>query len=278
MSEAILTTQLQALRLSQMKGNWKTLEQHAITSGWPPATFLQQLCELELEHRQQQRFKRHLKEARLPAGKSIHTLQLDALEGVNPNIIHHLGDQHDWLEQGDNLLIFGASGLGKTHIAAAIGKALITHGIRGRFYSATELVQHLQEAKHALKLNEALLKLDRYRFLIIDDIGYVSRDQQETSVLFELIAHRYERASLIITANQPFSEWHSIFADKSMTVAAVDRLIHHAHLMELQGESYRKAAAQRRAQAAVGTGVTASGDDATHARPNGVSSEVEAPC
>jgi DNA replication protein DnaC len=110
-------------------------------------------------------------------------------------------------------------------------------------------VQQLQEAKQALKLNETLLKLDRYRFLVIDDIGYVSRDQQETSVLFELIAHRYERATLIITANQPFSEWHSIFADKSMTVAAVDRLIHHAQIIELEGESYRKKYAEKRKQA-----------------------------
>jgi DNA replication protein DnaC len=278
MSEAILNTQLQALRLSQMKANWKTLEQHAIASGWPPATLLQQLCELELEHRQQQRFRRHLKEAKLPAGKSVNTLQLDALQGVNPNVIRHLGDQHDWLEQGDNLLLFGASGLGKTHIAAAIGKELISHGIRGRFYSATELVQHLQEARQALKLNETLLKLDRYRFLIIDDIGYVSRDQQETSVLFELIAHRYERASLIITANQPFSEWHSIFADKSMTVAAVDRLIHHAHIIELQGESYRKAAAQRRTQAAVEADATASDEKAASDRPNGATREVAPSC
>jgi len=255
MSEAILNTQLQALRLSQIKTNWKALEQTAIRSDWPPSTYLLQLCELEQEHRQQQRFKRHLREARLPAGKSINTLQLKVLQGINPNVIRHLGDQHDWLEQGDNILLLGASGLGKTHIAAAIGRELIVHGIRGRFYKATELVQHLQEAKKALRLNEALLRLDKYRFLIIDDMGYVSRDQQETSVLFELIAHRYEHASLIITANQPFSEWHSIFADKSMTVAAVDRLIHHAHIIELQGESYRKKAAVERAKAAINKGI-----------------------
>jgi len=192
-----------------------------------------------------------LKESRLPSGKTLSTLELAALQGINPAVIQHLGEQHDWLEQGDNLLLFGASGLGKTHIGAAIGAELVAHGIRGRFYGATELVQRLQEAKQTLKLNELLLKLDRYRFLIIDDIGYVSRDQQETSVLFELIAHRYERASVIITANQPFSQWHSIFADKSMTVAAVDRLIHHAHIIELEGESYRKLAAQDRSKAAL---------------------------
>jgi len=250
MSEATLNHQLQALRLSQMKAHWRELEQSAIAAGWTPARFLSQLCEQELEHRLQQRHRRYLHEARLPAGKTLSNLQPASLQGINPAAITLLGEQPDWIERGDNLLLFGASGLGKTHIAAAIGRELVAHGIRGRFYSATELVQHLQEAKQALTLNEALLKLDRYRFLIIDDIGYVSRDQQETSVLFELIAHRYERASLIITANQPFSEWHSIFADKSMTVAAVDRLIHHAHIIELEGESYRRKQAQTRRQTA----------------------------
>lgn len=246
MSEATLNTQLQTLRLSRMKIYWKDLEQQAITEGWTPASFLSQLCEQELEHRLQQRHKRYLTEAKLPVGKWLNTLELTSVQGINPAVIGHLGEQHDWIDQGNNLLLLGASGLGKTHIAAAIGNELVTHGIRGRFYGATALVQQLQEAKQALKLNELLLKLDRYRFIIIDDIGYVRRDQQETSVLFELIAHRYERASLIITANQPFSEWHSIFADTSMTVAAVDRLIHHAQIIELEGESYRKKTAEKR--------------------------------
>ncbi|MEE8058196.1 MAG: IS21-like element helper ATPase IstB [Pseudomonadales bacterium] len=246
MNDVALNDPLQTLRLSQMKAHWRDLEQHAIAIGWTPANFLSQLCEQELEHRLQQRHKRYLKEAKLPAGKTLNTLQLECLKGINPAVIQHLGDQHDWIEQGDNLLLFGASGLGKTPIAAAIGSELVSHGIRGRFYGATELVQRLQEAKQALKLNELLLKLDRYRFIIIDDIGYVSRDLQETSVLFELIAHRYERASLIITANQPFSQWNSIFADTSMTVAAVDRLIHHAHIIELEGEeSYRRKTAKK---------------------------------
>lgn len=246
MNAATLNNQLKALRLSQMRDNWSECEQRSVAEGWTHANFLNQLCEQELEHRLQQRHKRYLKESRLPTGKSMSTLQYDSLKGVNPAVIQHLGEQHDWVEQGDNILLFGASGLGKTHVAAAIGRALVSYGLRGRFYSATELVQLLQEAKQALKLNEFLLKLDRYRFIVIDDIGYVNRDQHETSVLFELIAHRYERASIIVTANQPFSEWHKIFADKSMTVAAVDRLIHHSTIIELKGESYRRKAAQGR--------------------------------
>ena len=101
-------------------------------------------------------------------------------------------------------------------------------------------------AKAALKLNEYLLKLDKYAFIVIDDIGYVSRDMMETSVLFELINHRYERHAIIVTSNQSFSEWNRIFPDQSMTVAAIDRLIHHSHIIELQGESYRKQYAEKR--------------------------------
>jgi len=243
MSEVILAEQLQALRLSKMGANWRDLEVRSLAESWTPARFLSQLCELELEHRRQQRYQRHLKESRLPPGKTMATLQLEVLRGVNGAVITHLSEQQDWIERGDNLLLFGASGLGKTHIAAAIGQELIASGVRGRFYGATELVQH---AKQELKLNELLLKLDRYRFIVVDDIGYVSRDLQETSVLFELIAHRYERASLIITANQPFSQWGNIFADSSMTVAAVDRLIHHGNIIELEGESYRRKTAQQR--------------------------------
>ena len=250
MNEATLNTQLQTLRLSQMKAYWKELEQQAITMAWTPAKFLSHLCEQELAHRLQQRQKRYLTEARLPIGKRIDTLDLTAIKGINPVVIQHLGNQHDWLEKGHNLLLLGASGLGKTHIAAAIGSELVSHGIRGRFYGATALVQELQEAKQILKLNELLLKLDRYRFIIIDDIGYVSRDQQETSVVFELIAHRYERASLIITADKPFSQWTGIFADTRMTVAAIDRLIHYAQIIELEGESYRKKTAKLRSEAA----------------------------
>lgn len=249
MSDAILSEQFQQLRLSQFKQHWRDLERQCLATGWTPLTLLSQLCELEINHRKQQRYKRHMTDAKLPEDKTLDTLDLQELEGVNPEVIRHLGQQLDWVEQGNNLLVFGASGLGKTHITAAICRELIGHGLRGRFYKGTALVQELQQAKQSLKLNEMLLRLDRYRFIVIDDIGYVSRDEHESSVLFELIAHRYERASLIITSNQPFSQWHSIFADKDMTVAAVDRLIHHAHIIELEGESYRKKMAKRKALA-----------------------------
>uniref|UniRef100_UPI003F71A387 ATP-binding protein n=1 Tax=Marinimicrobium koreense TaxID=306545 RepID=UPI003F71A387 len=131
-------------------------------------------------------------------------------------------------------------GTGKTHIAVALAANLIDAGIRVKLFSAITLVQLLQQAKQALELQTAMTRLDKYRVLIIDDIGYVKKTEAETSVLFEFIAHRYESASLIITANQPFSAWDQIFPDSMMTVAAIDRLIHHAHILELEGDSFRK--------------------------------------
>ncbi len=118
--------------------------------------------------------------------------------------------------------------------------------LRVKFTTATNIVQHLQQARAELTLAEALARLDKYVVLLVDDIGYVKKTDQETQVLFELIAHRYESGSLIITSNQPFSAWDQIFQDNMMTVAAIDRLVHHATILEIEGESYRMKASIKR--------------------------------
>lgn len=152
-----------------------------------------------------------------------------------------------WVETACNILIFGPSGTGKTHLCSALGRSMVELGKRVKFVTATDLVQQLQLAKLQLELQSLLAKLDRYDLLIIDDLGYVKKSDAETSVLFELIAHRYERRSILVTANQPFSQWDSIFSDSMMTVAAIDRLIHHATIIEMQAQSFRKQAAAKRA-------------------------------
>ena len=154
-----------------------------------------------------------------------------------------LAEDAGWLARAENLLLFGASGVGKTHLAAAVARRMVELGKRVKFFSAIALVQHLQQAKLHLQLQAVLKKLDRFDLLVLDDLGYVKKSDAETSVLFELIAHRYERKSLLITANQPFSQWDNIFTDSMMTVAAVDRLVHHALVVEIQAHSYRKQAA-----------------------------------
>ena len=131
-------------------------------------------------------------------------------------------------------------------MAAALGLALVENGWRVLFTRTTDLVQKLQAARRDLQLEAAIAKLDKYHLLILDDIAYVTKDQAETSVIFELIAARYERRSLCITANQPFGEWHRIFPDQVMTLAAVDRLVHHATIFEMNVESYRRRTAVER--------------------------------
>lgn len=238
--------QLRKLRLSNMAEGWTSIEKMAIDNQESYAWMLNQLCTLELDARQHNRLKRHQKESGLSPTKTMLSLELGLLKGSTPQSIMNLVEDTSWINRAENILLFGASGLGKTHVANAIGHALIANNIRGKFFSATTIVQELMDAKASLKLSDYLLKLDKYAFIIIDDIGYVSRDAMETSVLFELINHRYERHSVIVTSNQSFSEWNRIFPDQSMTVAAIDRLIHHSQIIELTGESYRKQYAEKR--------------------------------
>src|SRR4029077_15331936 len=147
---------------------------------------------------------------------------------------------------GANLLLFGPPGGGKSRLAAGLGFALVENGWRVLFTRTTDLVQRLQIARRELALEAAIAKLDKFHLLILDDIAYVTKDQAETSVLFELISARSERRPPLITANQPFGEWGKIFPDQAMTVAVVDRLVHHAAIFEMNVESYRRRAALER--------------------------------
>ena len=152
----------------------------------------------------------------------------------------------DWLETGANLIAIGNSGAGKTHLLCAIGHALIEAGHRVLYTRTTDLVQRLQAARRDLALEAALAKLDKFDLIILDDIAYAQKDQAETSVLFELIARRYETRSLAIAANQRSRAWDRVFPDPAVTVAAVDRLVHHATILEMNVDSYRRRAAATR--------------------------------
>lgn len=239
---ATLPMLLKQLRLPSMVACCDEVIARAAAQGWSLQQTLATLCEYELAEREQRRLQRHLHEARLPVGKTLTGFDMTTLVAAQRQRITALASDRSWIDQAANLLLFGASGLGKTHLAAAIGHALIEQGLRVRYFPASSLVQELQSAKQLLVLDDALIKLDKYRLLIIDDIGYVKRTEAETSVLFELIAHRYESGSILITSNHPFSAWDTIFPDNMMAVAAVDRLVHHADIIELSGESYRKRA------------------------------------
>ncbi len=263
---ATLPLLLKQLRLTSFSRHWETLLEQSTKRHWSGAQYLTALCEQELADRHSRRISRYAKESQLPRGKTLSSFDFTQVPELKAEQIEVFTTGTDWVHQARNLLLFGASGVGKTHLAAAIGHGLTEQGIRVRHYTATALVQQLQQAREQLRLEDALQKLDKYRILILDDFGYVKKSDQETYVLFELIAHRYETGSLIITSNQPFSEWDSIFPDEMMTVAAIDRLVHHANLIEVRSDSYRRKAAMRQMdtdQVALPTGASVPGNAST---------------
>jgi len=237
---ARLNLLLNELRLPATKVNWPRFADQADKEGWPAARFLAALAEHELAERASRRMERHLAEGRLLPGKTLDTFEFEAVPMVSKAQVMAVVAGDIWLGKGANLLLFGPPGTGKSHLASAIGLALIENGYRVLFTRTTDLVQKLQQARRDLDLESALAKLDKFDLLILDDFAYVTKDQAETSVLFELISIRYERRSMLITANQPFGEWNKVFPDPAMTLAAVDRLVHHATILEMNVESYRR--------------------------------------
>jgi DNA replication protein DnaC len=245
---AILPLLLKELHLPTFSRLWESFNTEALQHGWTPLHYLTTLCEHELTERNNRRLSRHMAGAELPRGKSLATFDFSAVPSLNKSQVAAFASGDLWIKNGSNLLIFGPSGVGKTHLAAAIGEQLVTAGYRVLFTRTTDLVQKLQTAKKELALSAALEKLNKYDCLILDDFGYVQKDHLETSVLFELISERYENKSLLITCNQVFADWDKIFVDKTMAVAAVDRLVHHATIFELNVESYRRKNALARAK------------------------------
>ena len=247
-----LTLMLNDLRLPTIKQLWPTFAERSDKEGWPAARFLSAITEHEIAERDRRRIERHLAEAKLLPGKTLETFDFDAVPMISKAQVMAICAGDSWLEKGANLILFGPPGGGKSHLSSAIGLALVEKGWRVLFTRTSDLVQKLQVARRELALENAINRLDRFDLLILDDLAYVARDQAETSVLFELISTRYERRSLLITANQPFGEWNRVFPDPAMTLAAVDRLVHHATIFEMNVESYRRRAAIERKQHGAG--------------------------
>jgi len=246
MSASTLPLLLRAMRLPTIAREHDDAIRRAEAENWGYARFLSYLFEAEGNDRLQRKIQRQLKESNLPAGKTIESLDdkklPDKIRRQLPTLL-----EADFVRRGDNLLCFGLAGRGKTHLVAAIAREWICrHQLQVLFVPAFRLVTQLLAAKRDLKLPQAIARLQRFDAVVIDDIGYVQQSREEMEVLFHFLAERYERKSVVITSNLVFSQWDQIFKDPMTTMAAVDRLVHHATILEFTGDSLRAGAAKQR--------------------------------
>lgn len=239
MSAEGLALLLRSFRLPTMASIWEEAMARAENENWGYRRFLQHLCESEAQDRRERKMSRLLKESGLPAGKTLGNLEDKLLPAKVRRLLPGLMDG-GFVERAENVLVFGLPGRGKSHFLAAVGRELILrHGCAVLFTPTFKLVQQLLSAKKDLRLEAELKRLDRYGVVILDDIGYVQQDREEMEVLFTFLAERYERRSVMISTNLVFSKWDQIFKDPMTTMAAIDRLVHHATILEFNGESIR---------------------------------------
>lgn len=241
---AQLTTRLKELYLPAIRECYHEQAETARLESYSYEQYLLDLAERECENRQQNRITRFLRESKLPLEKTLQSFDRKRLPHKIDAQLTVLLDG-SFLDRCENILAFGNPGSGKTHLLCAIGRELIHKGKRILYVPCSILVQNLLIAKRDLKLPQTLKKLGKYDALIIDDIGYIQQSRQEMEVLFTLLADRYERSSVMITSNLPFSQWEYIFKDPMTTAAAIDRLVHHSIILELNLSSYRLEQSQK---------------------------------
>lgn len=235
---------LKELHLPTVRELYEQQADKAAAEGLGFAEYLLELVRNECEVRRHKRIERWLRESQLPLEKNLESFEMSLMP---KKVVHQSKVLLDggFLERRENVLAFGNPGSGKSHLLCAIGQELIQQGHRVCFSSCSLLVQELLRAKQELRLDRALKKLSKYEALILDDIGYVQHDRDEMEVLFTLLAQRYERGSVMVTSNLPFSKWEKIFKDPMTTAAAVDRLVHHSVILELNVSSFRMATAKK---------------------------------
>lgn len=234
----LLKAHFRQLRLPTMGREFETLARDAAAADQTFAQLLLRLTELELAARAANAVVTRIKDAGFPVEKDFDTFDFTAVPGLSKPKVLELG-RCEWIEQKSNCCLIGSHGTGKTHVSVALGLAACRAGLRVRFFTAAELVSRLEKEQRQYTLDRFLGQLDRAQLLICDELGYVTMSRGGVELLFRVFADRYERGSILVTSNLPFSEWGQIFQGERMTAALLDRLCHHCAIFEMNGESYR---------------------------------------
>lgn len=246
MSADALALMFRTFHLPTMASIWEESVQRAEQENWGYRRLLQYLCETEAQDRRERKMSRLLKNSGLPDGKTLGNLEEKLLPSKIRRLLPSLLDG-GFVDRAENVLVFGLPGRGKSHFLAAVAREMILrHGYPLLYTPTFKLVQQLLAAKKDLRLEGELKRLDRYPVIVLDDIGYVQQDREEMEVLFTFLAERYERRSVMISSNLVFSKWDQIFKDPMTTMAAIDRLVHHATILEFNGESIRAQKAKQK--------------------------------
>ncbi len=234
----LIKANLKQLRLPAMHAEFEKLAREASASNESYEQFLLRLTELEVTARSANVVKARIKQADFPVQKDFDTFDFTAVPALNKLKVLELA-RGEWLDEICNCCLIGNSGTGKTHLAIALALAACRQGRRVRFFTAADLVHRLEQAQKHYTLDRFLKQLDRASLLVVDELGYLSFSRGGAELLFQVFADRYERRSLLITSNLPFSEWGQVFQGERMTAALLDRLTHRCHIFEMNGESYR---------------------------------------
>lgn len=243
--QVLLAHHLKALKLPTFLREYDKLARQCAADGVDHPRYLLRLAELELIERERRTVERRIKEARFPAVKSLDSFDFTAIPSLNKTLVLELA-RSEYVARRENIVAVGNSGTGKSHVALGLGLAACQKGLSVGFVTAAALVHELLEARDEKRLLRLQRQLAGYKLLIIDELGYVPLSPTGAELLFEVFSQRYERGATIVTSNLPFDEWTSVFGSERLTGALLDRLTHHVHILEMNGDSYRLKQSKKR--------------------------------